>query len=283
MQTIIIGKGNLSHALQRKLGEENCKLLSSREIIENPVLLVDVLQQCDNLKIVINAFQKSDQIYQSSPEILIKNTIANLAVILELLIPHKHKIVKLIYTSSSAVYGANSSEKCQETTAPAPISLHGSLKLACEQLITFYCKQQTIDYTITRLFNLFGGQDDSSLIYKLIKAWRTDKQITLVNQGKALRDFIHIDDAVWTYERLLALTGVPILNIASGQGISVQTIIKQLENHDVSFVLKEMENPHEIFISEACNALTEKYVGSHQYISVFSYLLEEIALNCSDN
>lgn len=276
MHTLIIGTGNLSKALYTNLGNQKSTVLSSRAIIENPRLLTDFLEKESAFNLVLNCFQRSTDLYQVSATTLIKNSLENLAIILDRLTPFAARITKIIYTSSSAVYGAHSSENCLETTPVSPMSLHGSLKLSCENLVSLFGKKHGIDYTHARIFNLFGGDDNFSLIYRLIQSIHSDRKFTLVNEGRSLRDYIHIDDAVFLYERLLQIQQVPVLNIGSGTGISARTIIDRLNEQGIFLTLQSTENPAEIPLSVASRTLTEKYIGSHAYRDVFSWIKQRI-------
>ncbi|MCE0722235.1 NAD-dependent epimerase/dehydratase family protein [Legionella resiliens] len=277
MKTVIIGRGNLSNALLKKLGKTHCVLLSSADIVATPLLLIEHINNADRCNVILNCFQKSTELFTVNAETIVKNSITRLAIILDILSANAAKINKIIYTSSSSVYGANSNENCLETMSVSPMNIHGALKFACEQLISFYCNKYKIEYTIARIFNIFGGQDDTfSMIYRLIDAYFSEKKITLFNKGQAIRDYIHVDDIVWAYARLVSVTGIPVLNIASGQGISTSTLIAALQSKGISLKVDYADNVNEISVSVANVTLAEKCLGQHQYISAFSYLEQQL-------
>ncbi|AWN72715.1 NAD-dependent epimerase/dehydratase family protein [Legionella anisa] len=277
MKTIIIGRGNLSNALLKKLGKTHCVVLSSADIVTTPLLLIDLINNSDRCNVILNCFQKSKELFTVNSETIVKNSIMNLAIILDILGGNATKINKIIYTSSSSVYGANSNENCLETMLVSPMNMHGALKVACEQLISFYCNKYKIEYTIARIFNIFGGQNDTfSMIFRLIDAHSSGKRITLFNRGQAIRDYIHVDDIAWAYERLVTVTDVPILNIASGQGISTSALITTLQSKGISLQVDYADNVNEISVSIANIQLAEKCLGQHHYISAFSYLEQHL-------
>ncbi|MGM9453015.1 NAD-dependent epimerase/dehydratase family protein [Legionella bozemanae] len=277
MKTILIGRGNLSNALLKKLGKTQCVVLSSADIVATPLLLIDLINSTDRCNVILNCFQKSTELFKVNSETIVKNSIANLAVILDIFSAHATKINKIIYTSSSSVYGANSNENCLETMPASPMNMHGALKFACEQLISFYCNKHKIEYTLARIFNIYGGQEDTfSMIFRVLDASFSEKRITLFNKGQAIRDYIHVDDIAWAYERLLTVTGIPVLNIASGQGISTSTLITTLQSKGISLNVDYADNINEISVSIANVKLAEKCLGQHHYISVFSYLEQQL-------
>ncbi len=277
MTTIIIGRGNLSDALLKKMGSSNTRLLSSKDIVKTPRLLSHLINSTERSNVILNCFQKSTELFTVNSETIVANSIANLAVILDIVCSNPMKIGKIIYSSSSSIYGANSCENCLETMTASPINMHGALKFACEQLIQFYCNKYKIEYTITRIFNLFGGQQDSfSMISRLIETFKSKKTLTLINKGQAIRDYIHVDDAAWAYEKLLTLTEIPILNIASGQGISTSMLIATLKRNHIFLKIEYIENVNEIGISVANVQLAKTCLGQHNYISCLSYLEQQL-------
>jgi len=114
-----------------------------------------------------------------------------------------------------------------------PLNLHASLKISNEKLIEKFCVENSIDYTITRLFNMYGGDDKFSIISKIINSYKNDELLTIVNNGNSIRDFIHIDDVVRIYKRLLEVKDIKIINIGTGEGTSVKHIIDFLKNRNI--------------------------------------------------
>ncbi len=159
----------------------------------------------------------------------------------------------------------------------SPIDMHGALKFACEQLVYFYLSKYKIEYTIARVFNIFGGKGDAfSMIFRIIDAYLSQKKIRVFNKGHALRDYIHVDDVVSSYQRLLTLNGIPIINIASGQGTSVNTLLTALQRKGILFDTEYVNYVNEISVSVASVKLAEKYLGQFYTTSVFSYLEQQL-------
>ncbi len=72
---------------------------------------------------------------------------------------------------------------------------------------------------------MYGGDDNFSIVSKIIDSYRGGDRLTIFNNGSAIRDFIHIDDVVYIYNRLLSLRNrAKVLNIGLGVGISVADI-----------------------------------------------------------
>ena len=84
-----------------------------------------------------------------------------------------------------------------------PLSLYSSLKITSEKLIEGFCSEMNIDYIIARVFNMYGGNDNFSVISKIINASLLKKTLHLVNNGTSVRDYIHINDVVNCYKLML--------------------------------------------------------------------------------
>ncbi|WP_428026064.1 NAD-dependent epimerase/dehydratase family protein [Arcobacter sp.] len=273
MTNLIIGKNsNLSNALVNKM--DNVILVSSREITENIDSLLKFKSQHINL--IFNNFQPAVMLNDfSSFEKYISNSIGNTAKILDFCSESKVNINKIIYTSSSSVYGNNI--LCNEQDELQPLNLQASLKVSNEKMIENYCLNNNIDYTIARIFNMYGGNDQFSIISKIIKAYKLEEELTIVNNGNAVRDFIHIDDVVAIYLKLLKVKKVPYINIGTGEGSSVKNILDFLKNSNVNIKTKKVFK-NELKISTADTSLLSKQFNYKNFISIEQYLEKEFNL-----
>jgi UDP-glucose 4-epimerase len=268
-KTIIIGKtSNLSNALSKKI--DDCIVFSSREISNNINFLDDFKES--KINIIFNNFHPASQLNElESAHEYITNAILITAKVLDYF--KGTPINKIIYTSSSSVYGNNI--LCHEKDELKPMNLHASLKVANEKLIEKYCSDNNIDYTIARIFNMYGGDDNFSIISKIIKAYKTNQQLTIVNNGNAIRDFIHIDDVVEVYVELLKCKNSPIVNIGTGSGISIKTIIDYLKNNKIDISVDNITK-NELKISTADNQLLIRLIGKKTFKEVQQFLKDEL-------
>ena len=79
-----------------------------------------------------------------------------------------------------------------------------------------------------RLFNTYGDKSDEfSLIEKIIKAKRNNENITLINEGLSLRDFIHLDDVSKIYKLFLQKNlKKGIYDIGTGKGVLIKDLFQ---------------------------------------------------------
>ncbi len=272
MLSIIIGKrSNLSNYLLDSLDE--AITISSLHALDDMSQLD--WSKLEQVNLILNQFQPATRLNDlTSPLEYINNAISITASILEYIKDKKSKFNKIIYTSSSSVYGNNKS--CAETDIPQPLSLHATLKLANEKLVSQFCSTEGLDYTITRVFNMYGGNDKFSIVSKIIQAYQSNASINLINDGMAIRDFVYIGDVVEAYKAILLSSNINLVNVASGKGNSVSLILKYLQTNNISVNTNSIEQ-EEIKTSIANNSKLMKLLEpGHRFDVVEDYVLSEL-------
>ena len=142
---------------------------------------------------------------------------------------------RVVFASSSSVYGDAPGFPRAETQATSPLAPYAVSKLAAEQ----YCRVAHIVYGLEtvclRYFNVFGRRQDpfsqySAVIPKFITAMQGGRAPTIYGDGTQSRDFTHVDDVVAA--NVLALHSAAaagrIYNIACGRQISLNDLVAQL-------------------------------------------------------
>ncbi len=145
----------------------------------------------------------------------------------------QEKIARIVFASSSSVYGLQEQLPVSEAASTDPISSHGIHKLAIEKYLRLYQYQHGLDCKIARLSNPYGpGQSiDGRQGFVAIAIGRIlrGKPIPVRGDGEIIRDFVYIDDVV---EALLALADSEsreaLFNIGSGIGYSLNEVIGRL-------------------------------------------------------
>ena len=175
-----------------------------------------------------------------------------------------NRISKIIVTSSAAVY-QTSDKPVTEASIVEPLSPYGQSKLDMEKITM----QSKIDYTILRLFNVYGDGHTSGVITNFKKNILENKPLIIFGDGKAIRDFIHIDDVVNGIIISIKSTS-GIYNIASGNGTSIgdlaKLFIKLFEKN--SEIIYKSARKGEIIYSVANIDKSQKELGFHTKISL---------------
>jgi nucleoside-diphosphate-sugar epimerase len=101
-----------------------------------------------------------------------------------------------IYVSTSSVYGADATG--DETTEPKPTSYYGVTKLAAEQLVMAYARDQDLPGCSLRLFSVYGPRERPEKLYtRLIGSILEDKELPLFEGSeKHVRSYTYIDDSI---------------------------------------------------------------------------------------
>jgi nucleoside-diphosphate-sugar epimerase len=150
---------------------------------------------------------------EASPAITIQTNIAGTNNIVQLC---KLSNTRLIYFSTSEVYGNIGGVLSEDRTDMAPNNLYGLSKLIGEQIIK-YEVSRGLDAIIVRPFMLYHEDetigDHRSAMVRFITDLIKGKQIT-VHDG-AVRSWMHLDDTVRVLERLLFTKGFNIVNIGN--------------------------------------------------------------------
>lgn len=109
-----------------------------------------------------------------------------------------HCVKKIIFASSSFVYGDCSADKFnEEIKTSKPISLYAASKLSCEQIIYTYTKLYEITAVCLRFFTVNGPKQRPDLMIRtFIEQIKQNQPISVYGDGTAIRDFTYIDDIV---------------------------------------------------------------------------------------
>ena len=138
-------------------------------------------------------------------------------------------IKKFVFVSTSSVYGAYAN--LGEDSTLNPISPYGITKLAAEKIVSAYSKKLNFDYTILRLFSVYGpGQRSDMLISKLLDSLKSEKVFKLYGDGTKVRDFTFIDDIVdGIISACLNTVSGSIYNLSGGSPTTINEIISICE------------------------------------------------------
>ena len=133
-------------------------------------------------------------------------------------------LTRLVYASSSSVYGNAERYPTRETDTPAPVSPYGVTKLAAEHLCSLYAQNFGVPTVSLRYFTVYGPRQRPDMAFtRFVRAAVTGDEIRVFGDGRQVRDFTYIDDVVRA--NLLAATrDVPpgtVLNIAGGSDVTV--------------------------------------------------------------
>lgn len=143
------------------------------------------------------------------------------------------KVKRVVFASSSAVYGNSTNTQQKEEDPLNPCSPYAQSKRAGEELCSLFSEQYSLPTTCLRLFNVYGpGQnpkgDYALAIPAFVHKLGQGQAPTIYGDGEQSRDFIYIIDVVeaFLFVTRKELTG--IFNVGSGKGTSVNALASSI-------------------------------------------------------
>ena len=183
----------------------------------------------------------------------------------------KGGVKRVIFSSSSSVYGDQPTLPFKEDMTPAPKSPYALHKLVGEQYCSVWNTVYGLETVSLRYFNIYGPRMSPQGSYPLAIALFIDqrkkgKPMTITGDGKQTRDFTHVSDVVKA--NILAAKSSTVgkgecINIGFGKGVSMLEITK-LIGGPTKFIAPRLEPKHTL----ADNAKAKKLLQWKPTISI---------------
>lgn len=140
--------------------------------------------------------------------------------------------VRVVFASSSSVYGNARRFPCREEDQLRPHSPYAVTKLAAENLCQLYAANLGVSTVSLRYFTVYGGRQRPDMaIHRLFMAAVTGQPFPMFGSGAQVRDFTHVSDIVAA--NIAAGTAeVPVgavINVAGGTQVSLKELIATVE------------------------------------------------------
>ncbi|WP_296866660.1 NAD-dependent epimerase/dehydratase family protein [uncultured Methanobrevibacter sp.] len=147
----------------------------------------------------------------------------------------KSNVKKIVFSSSAAVYGQNPNMPLKETEPLMPTSPYASSKASCELYLKSFYESYGLNYVVLRYFNVFGPKQDknsdyAAVIPNFIGDFLEGKNPKIFGDGEQTRDFVYVGDVARA--NILACESAydGVLNVASGEKISVNHLFKIIKD-----------------------------------------------------
>jgi nucleoside-diphosphate-sugar epimerase len=143
----------------------------------------------------------------------------------------EYKIRKVVYSSSSSVYGNVNLPMCEDQMVQ-PVSPYGVTKLAAEHLCQLYWTNYGVPTVSLRYFTVYGPRQRPDMgIHKFVQAILKGEPLTIFGDGSQTRDFTYVEDVI-DANLLAAKSEVngEVFNIGGGNRISVIDLIHEIED-----------------------------------------------------
>ena len=140
-----------------------------------------------------------------------------------------NKVKRVVFASSSAVYGEPEYTPIDENHKLKAVSAYPISKIFCENLLQKFKQEYNLNSIALRYFNVYGPNQNlkyGPVIPSFIKSALKDEDIIIFGDGKQTRDFIYINDVNRANVLAAKNNNYGFFNIASGKSIEIEELAK---------------------------------------------------------
>lgn len=135
-------------------------------------------------------------------------------------------VPRLVYASSSSVYGDATIRPTHEDVLPRPVSPYGVTKLAAEHLCRTYAASHDLSIASLRLFTVYGPRQRPDMaFFRLVDAAVHGRAFTLNDDGDQQRDFTYVDDVVDAFVAAGNSSWAGVANVGAGSPVTMNEAI----------------------------------------------------------
>lgn len=143
------------------------------------------------------------------------------------------KVRRVVYSSSSSVYGDTAVLPKSESAEPLPRSPYAAAKLAGEQYVLAFARAGLIEGVALRYFNVFGPRQDprsayAAVIPAFLLAALEEREATLFGDGTQTRDFTYVDNVVDATVLAATAPGERVSGSVANVGAGARTSLLEL-------------------------------------------------------
>lgn len=146
------------------------------------------------------------------------------------------QVRRVVFASSSAVYGDPSMVPTSEDAPIDPKSPYGAQKRMGEIYLALYAACYGLETVSLRFFNVYGSGEDATSSYctvitRFLAQHAAGQELTMTGDGMQTRDFVHVDDVVRAIQLACTSPNVgkgEVINIGSGRECSVRAIAERI-------------------------------------------------------
>ena len=142
-----------------------------------------------------------------------------------------NKIKKVIFSSSSAVYGENPNMPLKESENFMPCSPYAAQKASCELYLKSFYESYGLNYVALRYFNVFGPRQDenspyAAVIPKFISAILNGESPVIYGDGEQSRDFIYVKEIAKANIKSAKSDYNGVINVALGKSMTINRLFE---------------------------------------------------------
>lgn len=170
--------------------------------------------------------------YAKENEILARESIVEgTRNLLEVMV--ENKVDRIVFISSSMVYGPCNRDKVSETSPCSPTEPYGKLKLEAEQLVQEYAEKFGLQYIIIRPTSVYGEHDTQNRVVSLFIERARNHQPVVINGEETAMDFTYVDEVAEIIARVSKDQSVSneIFNISRGKKRALLELAQEIKKY----------------------------------------------------
>lgn len=207
---------------------EECLGIGEFEFVKEDLLNSEELEDLEDIDTVFHmAANPEVRVDLADPSIHFNQNVTATFKVLEAA-RRSSEVRRLIFPSSSTVYGDASSLPTPENYPPNPISIYGASKLASEALISGYASMYGFKASIFRMANVVGPRSSHGVIHDFIEKLRKNPaELEILGDGKQCKSYLFIEDCVTgILQGSRSQEKVTIFNLGTDDSVDVETIAR---------------------------------------------------------
>jgi nucleoside-diphosphate-sugar epimerase len=142
---------------------------------------------------------------------------------------------RVIFASSSSIYGSSPQMPKREDVMPLPISPYAAAKVACEGYCRSFAEVYGLETVALRYFNVFGPRQDprseyAAAVPKFINELMAGERPTVFGDGEQSRDFAYVQNIIEANVLAMDAQGVAgqVFNVACGEAVTINRLLEEL-------------------------------------------------------
>lgn len=189
----LLDEGHKIHLLDlRNELPENDNLIYFKGNVLNPLEITKAIKDCEYV-VHLAAFMGVKNSLENPSDCLNVNILGTRNVMDACV---NNNIRRILFASSSEVYGDSKVVPTSETVDKLPKSEYGISKVACEEYLKSYKKVYDLDYVIVRFFSIYGvRQITDYVVPRFIDQAMKGEDVTVYGEGNQVRTFCYVEDA----------------------------------------------------------------------------------------
>ncbi len=188
---------------------------------------------------------------------------------------HEHKVKKVLYASSAAVYTGEHFSDSMPLDYSKQHNPYAQSKMINEMHADYFFHSRGLYSIGLRFFNVFGeGENEkgqyASIATQFLKSKERGEPLIVYGNGSQARDFIHVSDVAKITLMLLEKGTEPIYNVGTGKAISYKSIAEMIDGNNIEYVENTLKAYQ--YLTEADTSKLSKVIGDYEFINLENWL-----------